>query len=162
MENKRFFHLCGDGSESRNFITSLADYRAAFNLVGVCAANTRVIVISFSHEESHPHFLLWGTEADCLAFKELFETLYRHYTSRTRKKGLELSLDFELYPIESEEYLLNVAAYTVIQPTKDGKPIQGFYSKPQVQRRRVTTIHVRFSRSYNRRPRSTHSLRGYV
>ena len=126
MENKKFFHLCGDGPNSRTYITSLADYRAAFNLVGVCAAKTGVVVVSFSHEDSHPHFLLWGTEADCLAFKELFETLYRHYTSKTRRKGLELSLDFELYPIVSEEYLLSVAAYTVIQPTKDGKPIM-FY-----------------------------------
>ena len=123
MENKRFFHLCGDGPQGRNFITSLADYRAALNLVGVCAANTEVIVVSYSIEESHPHFLLWGTESDCLAFKELFETLYRHFASRTRKKGEELILEFEIYPIDTEEYLLNVATYTIIQATKDGKPI---------------------------------------
>lgn len=123
MDKPQFFHLCGDGANSRNFITSLEDFKAAFNLVGVCAANTDVIVVSFSHEESHGHCLLWGTEANCLVFKDMFGTQYRHYTSRTRKRGEELILENELYPIQSEEYLLNVAAYTVIQATKDGKPV---------------------------------------
>lgn len=126
MENKQFFHLCGDGPESRNFITCKADFRAAFNLVGVCAANTDAVVVSFSIEESHGHYLLWATKSNSIAFKEKYETLYRHSTSRTRKKGDELSLDFELYPIDTEEYLLNVAAYTIIQATKDGKPVM-FY-----------------------------------
>ena len=74
MENKQFYHLCGDGANSRNFITSLEDYMAAFNLVGVCAANTDVEVVSFSIEESHGHSLLWGTETNCLVFKDMFGT----------------------------------------------------------------------------------------
>ena len=126
MENKKFFHLCGDGPESRNFITSLADYRAAFNLVGVCAANNEVVVASFSMEESHGHSLLWGTLEACTHFKIMYETQYKHYAAATRPKGQELVLDFELYPVDDELYLKNVAIYTIIQPTKDGKPIM-FY-----------------------------------
>ncbi|MBO4466304.1 MAG: hypothetical protein J5748_06500 [Bacteroidales bacterium] len=35
----------------------------------------------------------------------------------------------ELYPINDEQYLKNVATYTIIQPTKDGKPIM-YYDYP--------------------------------
>lgn len=127
MENKQFFHLCGNGTESRNFITCEADFQAAFNLIGVCAANTDAVVVSFSIEESHPHALLWGTETECLSFKDKYETQYRHFAAATRSKGFELALDFELYPIGNDEnYLKNVAIYTIIQPTKDGKPVM-FY-----------------------------------
>ena len=126
MENKRFFHLCGDGPNSRNFITCRADFCAAFNLIGVCAANTEAVVISDSLEESHGHFLLWGTLEACTNFKIMYENEYRHYAAATRPKGLELVFDSELYLVDDEQYLKNVAAYTIIQPTKDGKPIM-FY-----------------------------------
>lgn len=127
METLEYYHICADGALTRNFIVSEFDYFAAFNLVGVCAANTNVVVVSFSIEDSHPHFLLWGTLSDCLAFKEMYETLYRHYASRSRPKGHEILFRCELYPIGNDEkYLKNVAAYTIIQPTKDGKPVM-FY-----------------------------------
>lgn len=123
MEPKKFFHVCANGADARNFIVSKRDYYAAFNLIGVCAANTNVVVISYSIEDSHPHILLWGTEADCEAFRKLFENLYRRYAAATRPHGADFILHCELYPIDSEEYLLNVAIYTIIQPTKDGKPV---------------------------------------
>lgn len=127
MHKQDFFHICAKGADARNFIIRPADYYAAFNLIGVCAANTRIVVVSFSIEDSHPHILLWGTESDCLAFKRLFEKLYKHYAAATRPNGAELGLNCELYPICGDEnYLLNVAIYTVIQPTKDGKPIMFF------------------------------------
>ncbi|MBO4465458.1 MAG: hypothetical protein J5748_02120 [Bacteroidales bacterium] len=126
MENKKFFHLCGDGPQSRNFITCHDDFCAAFNLVGVCAANTDVNVVSFSIEESHGHHLLWGTMEVCTTYKLKYESQYKHYAAATRPKGQELVFDWELYPIDDENYLKNVATYTIIQSTKDGKPVM-FY-----------------------------------
>ena len=121
---KQYFHVCANGADARNFIICQADYFAAFNLVAVCAANTQVVVVSFSLEDSHPHFLLWGTEADCLRFKILYERLYSHHAAATRKGKSELVLRCELYPIgDDQDYLLNVAVYTVIQATKDGKAV---------------------------------------
>ena len=128
MHSKQFYHICANGADARNFIVGPGDYYAAFNLIAVCAANNaRVFVISFSIEDSHPHMLLWGTEEDCAAFKEMFERLYRHYDAATRKNGADLYLHCELYPIgDDEDYLRNVAIYTVIQPTKDGKPVMHY------------------------------------
>ena len=125
--NKEYFHVCANGADSRNFIVCEADYYAAFNLIGVCAANTQVVVVSFSIEDSHPHFLLWGTREECSRFKVRYETLYGHYAAATRKGGAELSLRCELYDIgDDDDYLLNVAVYTIIQATKDGKAVMPY------------------------------------
>lgn len=127
MHSKQFYHICANGADARNFIVCQGDYYAAFNLIAVCAANSRAVVVSFSIEDSHPHILLWGTHADCAAFKDMFERLYRHYVAATRKNGADLYLHCELYPIgEDEDYLRNVAVYTVIQPTKDGKSVMHY------------------------------------
>ena len=125
--NKEYFHVCANGADSRNFIIREADYYAAFNLIAVCAANTEVVVVSFSIEDSHPHLLLWGVKEDCVRFKVLFETLYKHYAASTREGGSELVFRCELYSIGDDfDYLRNVAVYTVIQPTKDGKSVMPY------------------------------------
>ena len=73
MNQKQFYHICAKGTDARNFILCTDDSYAAFNLIGVCAANSRAIVVSFSIEDSHPHILLWGTYDDCLAFMLMFD-----------------------------------------------------------------------------------------
>ncbi|MBO4605702.1 MAG: hypothetical protein J5667_04095 [Bacteroidales bacterium] len=124
MESKQYYHFCAHGAETRNFIICERDYRANFNLMGVCAANSDAEVVSYSFEDTHPHGLLWGTKQACLDFMKLYENQSRHYAAKTHPKGMPFSLHCELYPIGDDlDYLLNVAVYTIIQPTKDGKPV---------------------------------------
>lgn len=125
MNQPAYFHITANGADARHFITGEADFYAAFNLVGVCAANCPgVIVVSFSIEDSHPHILVWGTRENCALFMDRYERSYKHYASATRKGKSDLRLNCELYPIGDDyDYLRNVAIYTVIQPTKDGKPV---------------------------------------
>lgn len=124
---QEYFHLCANGADSRNFIIREEDYLAAFNLVGVCAANTDVVVVSFSIEDSHPHVLLWGTLKHCSEFKALYETQYVHYAAATRPGGADIVLHCELYSIGDDvDYLQNVAVYTIIQATKDGKAVMPY------------------------------------
>ena len=123
METKQFFHFCANGAETKNFIISESDRYANFNLIGVCAANSPVVVLSFSLEESHPHGLLWGTLSECQSFVSRYEDQYQRYATRTHPEGMPFVFKCELYPIDDEKYLKNVATYTIIQPTKDGKPI---------------------------------------
>lgn len=123
----KYFHVCANGADSRNFIINETDYYAAFNLVGVCAANTDVVVVSFSIEDSHPHLLLHGIYEDCTDFKACYERIYTYHAAATRPGGADLTLHCELYPIGDDlDYLRNVAVYTVIQPTKDGKAIMPY------------------------------------
>ena len=123
METKQFFHFCANGAETKNFIISESDYYANFNLIGVCAANSPVRVVSFSIEDSHPHGLLWGTLFECQSFVSRYEDQSRRFATRTHPKGTPFVFQCELFPIEDEMYLKNVATYTIIQPTKDGKPV---------------------------------------
>ena len=127
MMKKQFFHICADGEDARHFITSPKDFLAAMNIVALCAANTNVVVVAFALEDTHPHFLVFGTIEECSRFKMLFEDLYRRYAAETRMNGPKLELHCELYPIgDDESYLRNVGVYTIIQPTKDGKHVMPY------------------------------------
>ena len=124
---KQFYHYCADGQDSRNFIISRKDFIAAMNIIALCAANSGVIVVAFSLEDSHPHILIYGTAEECTEFKEMFETIYRHFAVRSRLGKGDYRLYGELYPIGDDfSYLKNVAVYTIIQPTKDGKRVMPY------------------------------------
>ena len=124
---KEYFHLCSDGSKSPDFILSRKDFIAAMNIVALCAANTGVIVVAFTIEDTHPHFFLYGSREDCVNFKNMFESVYCRYAARTRDSDVPMSLHLEINATDNEEdYVRNIAAYTVIQPTKDGKSVMPF------------------------------------
>ena len=124
---KQYYHICADGEDTRHFITGKKDFIAAINIVALCAANSDVCVVAYSLEDTHPHFLLFGSLEACSRFVTLFECVYRHYAADTRKDGPKLVLHCELYPIgDDEDYLRNVAVYTIFQPTKDGKRIMPY------------------------------------
>lgn len=126
MENSNYYHVFANGEDSKNLIVSESDYFAAFNLVGVCAANTDAKVVSFSIEDSHPHFLLHGLKQDCYEFARMYEKSVMHHITKSRNTSDGVVLKCDLYPVKDEDYLRNVAIYTIIQPTKDGKSIMPF------------------------------------
>lgn len=126
METLRYYHLCADGNDAKNFIASEEDFVAATNIVGVCAANNDAAVVSFSIEDSHPHFLLFGCYAECLSFKTMFESTYLRHIVQSRGCGDDIILDMEIIEVKDESYLLNVGTYTIVQATKDGKKIMPF------------------------------------
>ena len=121
-----YYHLCSDGELTPEFITCNDDFRVAFNLVGVCAANTAVIVLSYSVEDTHLHTLLYGTKADCVEFKTMYEESWVHHVGciRGTRKGADIEL--ELLLIDTQDYLMNVGAYTIYQATKDGKQVMPY------------------------------------
>lgn len=125
MENN-FYHMFANGDDSRNFIISLTDFYAAFNRIGVCAANSSARVISFSIEDTHPHVLLYGTEHDCVKFKNAYLLSTLRYIAANRGSLYDVILNYELYPVKSEDYLKNVAVYTILQATKDGKKVMPY------------------------------------
>ena len=124
---KEYFHLCSDGTESPDFILSTNDFVAAMNIVALCAANTAALVIAFTLEDTHLHLFLYGTRVECVCFKGMFESVYVRYASRHRDSVDAFKLRIELYSTGNDvDYVRNVAAYTVIQPTKDGKAVMPF------------------------------------
>ncbi|MCQ2065667.1 MAG: hypothetical protein MJY66_07395 [Bacteroidaceae bacterium] len=126
MTDTNYYHMFANGADSRDFIISESDFYCAFNLVGVCAANTDAAVVAFSIEDSHPHILLYGTKDECVKFKIMYERTIMHRIAKIRGTTEGVSLKCELYAVNGEEYLKTVAIYCIIQPTKDGKAIMPF------------------------------------
>jgi hypothetical protein len=127
MTSKAYFHLCSDGNETPEFIISRKDFIAAMNIVALCAANSGASVLAFTIQDTHLHLFLYGTRSDCVNFKEMFEKTFRRYVTQTRSDSNLFRLNLEIHSVGGDEqYLMNVAVYTVIQPTKDGKGILPF------------------------------------
>lgn len=126
MEEKFYFHLFANGDDAKAFIICYEDFVFQFNLVGVCAYVSGIEVLAFNLEESHPHLLLYGTLKQCA----MFMWRYRHSTvthiGKTRGTIEGVIFRLEKIIIDSEGYLRNVAAYVIIQPTKDGKRIMHY------------------------------------
>ena len=123
---KNYYHLFANGADAKNFITSEDDFRSAFNRFGICAANTDATVLSFSIDETHPHGLIYATYESCLNFKRKYESSTVHYIAATRGSLDDVVFELDCKKIEDETYLKNVAVYTVIQATKDGKRIMPY------------------------------------
>ena len=121
-----YYHLLADGRLTRRFIISDTDYYAAFNILGVCAAQSGFTILSFSLEETHPHILGFGEMETCLRFKELYEiTYFRHIvTSRGSADGVKFKID--IIEITNADHLKNVGTYIISQATKDGKDVMPY------------------------------------
>ena len=96
------------------------------NIIAVCAANTGIVVVAFTIEDTHPHFLLWATRGDCARFISMFDCIYLHFATRNRPKGSCPHIRLEMYPVANGQSLRNVAVYVINQPTKDGKKVMPY------------------------------------
>lgn len=123
---KTYYHLFANGADARNFIINQAEMKTAFNRVGLCSHHSGAIVVAFSIEESHPHVLLWGEREECLRFKTLYENISSRCIVRRRGSLDGVKLHCELYEVSDPSYLRNVAMYTIIQATKDGKAVMPY------------------------------------
>lgn len=123
---KNYYHFFANGDDAKNFITDETEFIAAFNRFGLCCHLSGISVLSFSLEDSHPHGLIYGTYEECCKFKRLYEVISKHCIVANRGSLDGVRLDCELDLIESEKYLMNVATYTIIQATKDGKAVMPY------------------------------------
>ena len=128
MDNEKtsYYHVCSNGNKSKNFLTTREDFLAAFNRIGVCAANSSASVVAFSIQDSHFHILLYGTRSDCVRFKKMYVLGMTRYIQGCRGALYDIELDCGIYEITNASYLKNVAVYVINQPTKDGKRVMPY------------------------------------
>ena len=129
MEGKDFYHFFADGRKAESFALTECDFRYQFNLMGICSLLSGATVLSFTIEETHPHALLHGTEKECNTFRTLYSRRTRWRSSGPGNNRSKAGIDFFLIKVQGDNYLKNVASYTIIQPTKDRKGIM-FYDYP--------------------------------
>ena len=122
---KKYYHFYSEGKLAAELFLSKSDYVAALNRLAVCAARfPGVVVVAFTFEDTHVHFLLYCLEKDGKAFCDLFKRLTMIYISNSRRgKPTDLHILFDVEEIDDETYLKRVGVYVAIQPTKDGKGI---------------------------------------
>lgn len=123
---KGYYHMFANGGDAKNFIIDEEDFLSAFNRVGLCSHLSNATVVSFSIEDSHPHVLLWGTRSECDCYVRAYEDISIRCIARRRGSLDGVSLHCELYHVADSDYLRNVAVYTIIQATKDGKSIMPY------------------------------------
>lgn len=126
MEQEYYYHMFANGDDAKNFIITEDEFKGAFNRFAVCQHITGVRVFSASVEDSHPHALIYGTYSLCRRFARLYETISIHCIARRRGTTDGVRLHCELYEITDRQYLMNVAAYTIVQATKDGKAVMPY------------------------------------
>lgn len=125
---KKYYHFYSDGKKAAELFLSKSDFVAALNRLAVCAFRfPNVMVVAFTFEDTHVHFLLYCLEEEGRAFCDLFKRLTMIYISHTRGgKPVGLQLIFDVEEIEDESYLKKVGVYVLVQPTKDGKGIMPY------------------------------------
>jgi len=118
--------MFANGDDAKNFITTEQEFKTAFNRFAVCHYLTQVTVLSCSVEDSHPHALLRGTLEKCTQYMEMYRDLSIRSITQQRGSSDGVVLNCDLYEILDDLYLKNVAAYTIIQATKDGKSVMPY------------------------------------
>ena len=125
---RNYHHFYSEGRLAGELFLSKSDYVAALNRLAVCVSRfPSVIVVAFTFEDTHVHFLLYCPEEEGRAFCDMFKRLTMIYLSRTRG-GIpaDLQIRFDVEGIEDESYLKRVGVYVIVQPTKDGKGIMPY------------------------------------
>lgn len=81
------WHLCTPGEKQTKIFKAEEDYKFAMTLVAMCACDCPgVQIVTFELMSNHVHFVLCGTEADVLAFFDLFKGRLRLYLANKRDR----------------------------------------------------------------------------
>ena len=75
MEGMNYYHLFANGRDAQDLIRSEQDYYYQMNLVAICSNELNVEILAFSLEDTHPHFLLYGTYEECDKYMRQFRRL---------------------------------------------------------------------------------------
>ena len=107
-----FWHLCTPGNLSGVLFRELQDFVYGMNLVAHAAAqHPRVDIYTFVLMSNHMHFVLSGSEEDCLSFFNfIFKRLRRYLALRERISDFK-GFACKLFAISDILYLRNVIAY---------------------------------------------------
>ncbi len=115
------YHVCTKGLAKGLWFYDELDFVSGMNAVPVCAVLTGVEVWCFCLMDNHVHFILKGTEEECIRFIREYKRL------RSRQMGLryggELSIvgaDISVSVIADADYLRKAIAYVLRNPMEAG------------------------------------------
>lgn len=125
-----YYHICSDGNSKSLLFRNPKDFKAAMNRVAVLAHKFSVTILAFVLMDNHFHFVVrCKSEDECFRFINEFKRLTGKYNADFYNERNSLSqLPVQSIAISDTEYLKNVIAYVINNPTK--ARISMFYNYP--------------------------------
>lgn len=135
---KGFYHLCSKGFGSEILFRSEEEFIAGINRIAVCVAlslklGRPVVVLAFCLMDNHFHFILFGSEEDCLLFAANYKKLSAMWVSVHRGHPLSEDINLGKWPVP---------------PYKLGEKIVYVLRNPVAAKMRVTPQGYRWSSAY--------------
>lgn len=113
MGRRGYYHLFSDGFRTDVLFEDTKAFVAAMNIVALCYLKCQVRILAFVLMDNHVHFILYGTERECMMFRDKFVHRYGMWFSNTYLGRRCSRLDFDIKLIDNERYLLNSIAYVI-------------------------------------------------
>ncbi len=120
MENK-IYHICTNGLAKELWFRDDEDYVDGMNSVPVCALEAEVCIYCFCLMSNHVHFIVKGSENDCIRF--IREYKRRRSLQLSSKYGDDHSIngsDIFINGIDTDDYLKKAIAYVIRNPMAAG------------------------------------------
>ena len=117
---KSHYHVSSHGLEKNDIFKKREDFIAGMNDIALCVLGFDVSVLCFCLMSNHFHFLLYGTEGECIRFSQEYK---RRCAMRMRYSGdvqAMREVEVHLDRVSDPEYLENVIAYILRNPIAAG------------------------------------------
>ena len=111
MGRRGYYHLFSDGFRTDVLFEDIKAFVAAMNIVALCYLKCQVRILAFVLMDNHVHFILYGTEHECMMFRDKFVHRYGMWFSNAYPVRRCSRLDFDIKLIDNERYLLSSIAY---------------------------------------------------
>ena len=107
-----FWHLCTPGDLSGVLFREVKDFVYGMNLVAHAAAkHPSVDIYTFVLMSNHLHFVLSGTEEDCISFFDFISRRLKRYLAARERISDFKGFACKLFKVNDLQYLRNVIAY---------------------------------------------------
>ena len=128
MKTKHFYHFATKGLEDDILFGSVQEFIAGMNRIALCLSRLGpdhpVIVVCFCLMDNHVHFILYGTEEDCVLFMERYKQateLWLRHHGGDNLPGKFWQIGH--WPIPDKDRLRTTIAYIHRNPTAAGMAV---------------------------------------
>lgn len=120
---KNCWHCCSDGKSTDGMFLDTEDFRHGMNRIYTVSKKFRIRILAFALMDTHVHFIIYGTEQECLAFLHEYirlTSMYMNGKYGSIKKFLELGVS--CIEITDDLYLKTSICYVLRNPFAAGLP----------------------------------------
>ena len=115
------YHVCTDGLSREIMFRDDSDYISGMNDIPICSLVTAIEVYCFCLMSNHVHFILNGTEYECMEFIRKYKRL-RSLRTRVRygNKRVDDTPGISVKILDDAEYQMSAISYVIRNPLAAG------------------------------------------